>query len=58
MLSAEKSGSAKTRTLSRLPDFEIGQSALDAGQFIVGMTNSAPSFTPEGQRDVTVFVLV
>ncbi len=26
--------------------------------FIVGMTNSAPSFTPEGQRDVTVFVLV
>jgi hypothetical protein len=26
--------------------------------FIVGMTNSAPSFTPEGQRAVTVLVLV
>jgi hypothetical protein len=26
--------------------------------FIVGMTNSAPSFTPEGQREVTVLVLV
>jgi hypothetical protein len=26
--------------------------------FISGMTNSAPSLTPEGQRDVTVFVLV
>jgi hypothetical protein len=25
---------------------------------IVGMTNSAPSFVPDGQRDVTVFVLV
>src|SRR5690606_7344653 len=27
-------------------------------QFIVGMTNSAPSLTPEGQREVTVLVLV
>jgi hypothetical protein len=26
--------------------------------FIVGMTNSAPSLTPEGQRAVTVLVLV
>jgi hypothetical protein len=26
--------------------------------FIVGMTNSAPSFVPFGQRDVTVFVFV
>jgi hypothetical protein len=26
--------------------------------FIVGMTNSAPSFMPEGQRAVTVFALV
>jgi hypothetical protein len=26
--------------------------------FITGMTNSAPSFTPDGQREVTVFVLV
>ena len=25
---------------------------------IVGMENSAPSLMPEGQRDVTVFVLV
>jgi hypothetical protein len=27
-------------------------------QFIVGMENSAPSLTPEGQREVTVLVLV
>ena len=27
-------------------------------QSIVGMTNSAPSLTPDGQRDVTVLVLV
>ncbi len=27
-------------------------------QFIVGMTKLAPSLTPEGQRDVTVLVLV
>jgi hypothetical protein len=27
-------------------------------QLIVGITNSAPSFTPVGQREVTVFVLV
>jgi Spy/CpxP family protein refolding chaperone len=26
--------------------------------FIVGMTNSAPSLMPEGQREVTVFVFV
>lgn len=25
---------------------------------IVGMENSAPSFTPDGQREVTVFVFV
>ncbi|GLQ81597.1 hypothetical protein GCM10007881_51180 [Mesorhizobium huakuii] len=27
-------------------------------QFIVGMTNSAPSLMPDGQREVTVLVLV
>jgi hypothetical protein len=27
-------------------------------QFIVGMTNSAPSFIPLGQREVTVLVFV
>ncbi|GAA5623838.1 hypothetical protein Brsp04_03735 [Brucella sp. NBRC 12952] len=26
--------------------------------FIVGITNSAPSLTPDGQREVTVLVLV
>ena len=26
--------------------------------FIVGIANSAPSLTPDGQRDVTVLVLV
>ena len=29
-----------------------------SGQFIVGMTNSAPSLMPDGQREVTVLVLV
>ena len=29
-----------------------------SAHFIVGMTNSAPSLVPDGQRDVTVFVLV
>jgi hypothetical protein len=31
---------------------------LEGDQFIVGMTKSAPSLMPEGQREVTVFVLV
>jgi hypothetical protein len=31
---------------------------LHAPQFIVGIENSAPSLTPEGQREVTVLVLV
>ena len=29
-----------------------------AGYFITGIENSAPSLTPDGQRDVTVFVRV
>src|SRR6266702_4591642 len=32
--------------------------AIFAPHFMVGMTNSAPSLMPEGQRDVTVLVLV
>ncbi len=39
----------------------LSQRPLDASgaiYFIVGITNSAPSFTPEGQREVTVLVLV
>ena len=37
-----------------------GWSARSALQrhFIVGMTNSAPSLMPDGQRDVTVLVFV
>ena len=31
---------------------------LRRDQFIVGMENSAPSLTPDGQRAVTVLVLV
>ena len=34
---------------------ELGERA---DQFIVGIENSAPSLTPEGQRAVTVLVLV
>ena len=33
-------------------------SGLSPGYFIVGMANSAPSLTPDGQREVTVLVLV
>jgi hypothetical protein len=32
--------------------------AMTVAHFIVGMMNSAPSLVPEGQREVTVFVLV
>jgi hypothetical protein len=32
--------------------------AAARAHFIVGMTNSAPSLMPEGQREVTVLVLV
>ena len=39
-------------------DLTFGDASLEGGYFIVGMTNSAPSFTPDGQRDVTVLVLV
>jgi len=31
---------------------------MGLNHFIVGITNSAPSLVPEGQRAVTVFVLV
>ena len=31
---------------------------LGGGQFIVRIENSAPSFTPDGQREVMVLVLV
>jgi hypothetical protein len=36
----------------------VAWAARPPAYFIVGMTNSAPSLTPEGHRDVTVFVLV
>ena len=32
--------------------------SISRAHFIVGMTNSAPSLMPEGQREVTVLVLV
>ena len=32
--------------------------AMTRGQFIVGIENSAPSLTPDGQREVIVLVLV
>jgi hypothetical protein len=34
------------------------RAAMPQGQFIVGMTKLAPSLMPEGQREVTVLVLV
>jgi hypothetical protein len=35
-----------------------GNVACTSPHFMVGMANSAPSFTPEGQRAVTVLVRV
>ncbi len=40
------------RDHARFRQFIVGN------QFIVGMTKLAPSLMPEGQRDVTVLVLV
>src|SRR3989442_4911239 len=36
----------------------IGCAFISCAHFIVGMTHSAPSLMPEGQREVTVLVLV
>jgi hypothetical protein len=47
-----------------MTSFNISADAFQSGvglhvpQFIVGIENSAPSLTPEGQREVTVLVLV
>jgi hypothetical protein len=52
-------------TLDRVRPFDHATGMIDpalAGRtgahFIVGMTNSAPSFRPDGQREVTVLVRV
>src|SRR4051812_38159403 len=48
-------GSARIRADAR----RAGRmSCMRSGYFIVGMTNSAPSLVPDGQRAVTVLVLV
>lgn len=57
MVTLETDGKAHTKR----PGSEfraVSHSNVSADQFIVGMTNSAPSLTPDGQRDVTVLVLV
>jgi hypothetical protein len=36
----------------------LGRNRSGADYFIVGIENSAPSLTPDGQREVTVLVLV
>jgi hypothetical protein len=46
---------AKAGAAEAAPAFE---SIQPDDQFIVGMTNSAPSLMPDGQREVTVLVLV
>jgi hypothetical protein len=55
--------SPSLRTVSaRQQDDHTGRPCVDRGargrHLIVGMTNSAPSLVPEGQRDVTVLVFV
>ena len=55
---------AARRIARRICSLALGVPALALGRdgalphFIVGMTNSAPSLVPEGQRAVTVLVLV
>ncbi|CAM5584417.1 hypothetical protein ATER59S_05155 [Aquamicrobium terrae] len=44
------------RTLGK--PFSVAPVRRDKNYFIVGMANSAPSLTPDGQREVTVLVLV
>src|SRR5579872_2522516 len=45
--------------ISRFRVWSFGPSRNDKeNQFIVGIENSAPSLTPDGQREVTVLVLV
>ena len=41
-----------------LVESELHLAVYDCRQFIVGIENSAPSLTPDGQREVTVLVLV
>ena len=52
--------SAPSLTPARAPaaEGEDAQAKKRPAQFIVGMTNSAPSLMPDGQREVTVLVLV
>jgi hypothetical protein len=50
---------AATVVKSWMPGSSPGMTSFHAPhQFIVGIENSAPSLTPEGQRAVTVLVLV
>jgi len=51
----------KERQKPAAPEGEAGRMAskfFSSDYFIVGMTNSAPSLRPDGQREVTVFVRV
>jgi hypothetical protein len=43
---------------SWMPGTSPGMTSFNMTQFIVGIENSAPSLTPDGQRAVTVLVLV
>ena len=49
---------SRTATWSSLRAKCMSAPGYDARQFIVGIENSAPSLTPDGQREVTVLVLV
>ena len=40
------------------PSPSRGEGEVDGAYRIVGMENCAPSFVPDGQREVTVLVLV
>ena len=64
-LSPRREGSARTTrsgcssVLSPLGERDrVRGSSTPPAYFIVGITNSAPSLTPPGQREVTVLVLV
>ena len=57
--SAQAAAAAGQRQLpSTGDDGGDGRCVACVGHFMVGMTNSAPSLVPDGQRAVTVLVLV
>jgi hypothetical protein len=54
----ERSGSAAKLIANLTGRYAVFLARVRLPHCIVGITNSEPSFTPDGQREVTVLVLV